>query len=92
MFQLALFVYDISNYTSFENLESWLMAVSDATRHQTRTLRQILVANKGRTRHKPTEALVSRFAALPSARLWWGNKMEGKGGKAGIAGTVVRLF
>ena len=47
MLQLALFVYDISNYTSFENLESWLMAVNDATRHQTRPLRRILVANKG---------------------------------------------
>ncbi|XP_043244277.1 ras-related protein Rab-28-like [Amphibalanus amphitrite] len=48
---LALFVYDISNYTSFENLESWLMAVNDATRHQTRALRRILVANKGDLEH-----------------------------------------
>ncbi|XP_037088823.1 ras-related protein Rab-28-like [Pollicipes pollicipes] len=43
---LALFVYDVSNYTSFENLETWLMAVTEATRHQSRPLRRILIANK----------------------------------------------
>ncbi|XP_037088561.1 ras-related protein Rab-28-like isoform X2 [Pollicipes pollicipes] len=48
---LALFVYDVSNYTSFENLETWLMAVTEATRHQSRPLRRILIANKSDLEH-----------------------------------------
>jgi len=48
---IALFVYDVSNYTSFESLEAWLEAVGEATRHQSRPLRKVLLANKSDLEH-----------------------------------------
>ena len=84
-------MYDISNYTSFENLESWLMAVNDATRHQTRALRRILVANKGEKGTSLRRILVANKGEKGTSlrRILVANKGENDGGLRGREGCAI---
>ena len=45
--QAVLFVYDITNYTSFENLDDWLSVVNRVFRGADKLPHLALVGNKG---------------------------------------------